>query len=361
MAITMPNIDITFKQKATSLIERSTRGIAILILKADATTGAPTYKEYTQVTDLETDKALYTTENYNYIKDILGFVINKVIIINEDTVSDSLAKVESYASTGWITVAGGTTEDFTTLNTWVKSENANKNKTYKCVSYKTTGADSMHVVNFVNDKVTFVDSRGEVTGEHYCPSLIGILASCNITKGSTYFKCSNLSKVTEVADRNVALQAGDFILVNDGDYVRIGQGINSLTTTNGTTQTEDMKFIETVECIDLIEDDIRSTFKTDYLGNYKNKLDNQMLLISAIKGYFKNLANTDILDEEYENKAEIDVEAQRDAWVATGKAEVATYTDAKVKQLSFKRSVFLNANIKILGSMTDLKFTVNLF
>lgn len=360
MTVTMPNIDITFKQLATSAIERSTRGIAILILKSDATTGAPLYKEYTQATDLETDKALYTTENYNYIKDILGFVINKVIVINEDTVADSLAKVESYASTGWITIAGGTTEDFTTLNTWVKSENANKNKTYKCVSYKTTGADSMHVVNFVNDKVTFTDSRGEVTGEHYCPSLIGILASCNITRGCTYFKCSNLSKVTEVADRNVALQAGNFILINDGDLVKIGQDINSMTTTNGTTLTEDMKYIETVEVMDLIEDDIRSTFKSDYLGN-KNKLDNQMLLISAINGYFKNLANTDILDEEYENKAEIDVEAQRDAWVAAGKTEVATYTDAKVKQLAFKRSVFLNANIKILGNMTDLSFTVNLF
>lgn len=361
MAITMPNIDITFKQKATSLIERSERGIAILILKNDITESVPIYKEYTSITDLSTDKALYTEENYKYINDVLSFVINKVIVINEDTIADSLAKVESYATTGWITIAGGTQEDFTTLNTWVKSENANKNKTYKCVSYKTTGADSMHVVNFVNDKVTFADSRGEVTGEHYCPSLIGILASCNITRGCTYYKCSNLSKITEVADRNVALGAGNFILINDGDYVRIGQGINSMTTTNGTTLTEDMRFIETVECMDMIEDDIRSTFKTDYLGNYKNKLDNQMLLISAINGYFKNLANTDILDEEYENKAEIDVETQRDAWISTGKAEASTWIDAKVKQMAFKRSVFLNANIKIIGSMTNLAFTINLF
>lgn len=361
MAITMPNIDIMFKQLATSAIERSERGIAILILKNDITVGAPKYKEYTQITDLETDKALYTTENYNYIKDILGFVINKVIVINEDAVADSLAKVENYTSTGWITVGGGIADDWTTLNTWVISEVTNKNKTYKSISYKAPAPDSMHVVNFANDKVTFADSRGEVTGEHYLPSLIGILASCNIKRGCTYFKCSNLKKVAEVADRNIALQAGNFILFNDGDYVRIAQGINSLTTTNETTQTEDMKFIETVECMDLIEDDIRSTFKIDFLSNYKNKLDNQMLLISSINGYFKNLANTDILDEEYTNKVEIDVETQRDAWVATGKAEASTWTDAKVKQMAFKRSVFLNANIKILGSMTDLKFTINLF
>jgi len=175
MAIQMPNIDITFKQKAVSLIERSERGIAILILKNDETVGVSLYKEYTQITDLETDKALYTAENYNYIADVLGFVINKVIVINEDTVADSLAKVESYTSTGWITIGGGTSDDWTTLNTWVKSEVANKNKTYKCVSYKAPAPDSMHVVNFVNDKVTFADSRGEVTGEHYTPSLIGIL------------------------------------------------------------------------------------------------------------------------------------------------------------------------------------------
>jgi len=358
MAITMPNVDITFEQLATSLIERSERGIAILIIK-DKTTNVPDYKEYIQIAELEADKDKYTTENYNYIKDVLGFVINKVIIVNEDTVTDSLTKVEDYASTGWITIADGTQEEYNTLATWVKNKVANK-KTFKAVCYKATDPDDMHIVNLYTDKITFVDSRGEVTGEKYCPSLIGILASCNVTRGCTYYKCTNLKKVTEVSDRNSALQAGRFILFNDGDYVRIANGINSMTTTEGSSLTEDMKFIENVEAMDLIEDDIRNTFKNDYLGN-KNKYDNQVLFISAVNGYLKGLAKSNILDDEYDNKTDVDIESQREAWIKEEKTEAKTWTDVQVKRNTFKRSVFLKGQVKILGSMADLKFTVNLF
>ena len=42
MAVTMPKIEITFRQKAVSLISRSERGIAILIVRDD------TNKTFTQ-------------------------------------------------------------------------------------------------------------------------------------------------------------------------------------------------------------------------------------------------------------------------------------------------------------------------
>ena len=359
MSITMPNIDINFKQLATSAIERSERGVAILII-TDETTTAPTYKEYIQITDLEEDKSKYTAENYQYIKDVLGFVINKVIIINEDTVVNGLNKVIDHSTTGWITIADRTTEEYNTLATWVKTKETMEKKYYKCVCYKATSPNNRHVVNFVNEKVTFTDSRGEVTGEHYCPSLVGILASCNVTKSTTYYNCTNLKKVTEVADRDTSLKSGELFLINDGEgIVRIGQGINSLTDT-GENLTEDMCFIETVEVMDLINDDIRSTFK-DYIGSYKNKYANQVLLISAINGYLKELAKSNILDEEYDNKTDIDIESQREVWIKSGKTEASTWTDTQVRIASFKRSVFLVGQVKILGSMTDLKFNVNLF
>ena len=67
-----------------------------------------------------------------------------------------------------------------------------------------------------------------------------------------------------------------------------------------------------------------------------------------------------MLDREYDNVADIDVEAQRSAWLGTGKSEAAEWDDDKVKKMAFKRSVFIAANIKILGSMENLKFTVNM-
>ena len=125
----------------------------------------------------------------------------------------------------------------------------------------------------------------------YLPSLIGIFAVCNVVRGCTNYLCSNLRAVQEVADNDAALGAGKFILFNDEDgAVRIGQGINSMTTTDGKTRTEDMQFIETVEAMDMMRDDITSTFRSTYLGNYRNSRDNQMAFIGALNSsYFAQL------------------------------------------------------------------------
>ena len=58
-----------------------------------------------------------------------------------------------------------------------------------------------------------------------------------MTRGSTNYQCSNLSEVQEVEDNDAALGTGKFILVNSEDNtVRIAQGINSMTTTDGKTK-----------------------------------------------------------------------------------------------------------------------------
>jgi hypothetical protein len=370
MTVTMPNIDVSFSQKASSLVARSERGYAILIVRDD-TDKTFDYKEYDIITDV--DQANFSTTNYRYIKDIFAFAPYKVCIVRIDktvaqggtvpTIADALKIVIENIKTGWITIADGTSDDYSTLASWIKSQVAAK-KTYKAVVYNVaTGPDEKHVVNFVNTNVTFNDDRTDETGEKYCPSLIGILAKCNISRGCNYFECSNLTKVTEVADRNVALGAGKFILINDGPQVKIARGINSLITTNGTTSTEDMKEIEVVEAMDLMQDDISTTFKDDYLGSgYKNKYDNQILFISAVNRYFKNLAatGTDVLDSEYDNRSDIDAEAQRAAWIAAGTTEATNWTDLQVRRNTFKRSLFLKANVKVLQSMVDLNFAINL-
>ena len=72
------------------------------------------------------------------------------------------------------------------------------------------------------------------------------------------------------------------------------------------------------------------------------------------------MAKEEILDPSYENKAYIDVEAQRNAWTSVGKAEAADWSDDKVKQMSFKSKIFLRANVKILDAMEDLNFEIEM-
>lgn len=363
MAITLPFIDVTFKQLAGSLINRSKRGIAVLIIRDD-TDKTFNFKEYKSITAAINDEAKYTDVNMQYIKDVFNFALSKVYVVRinttVDTLADALNIIEKNIKTGWITIADGSTEDFNTLASWTKSQEIAK-KSYKVVTYKTAITDCKHIVNFYNDKVTFVDSRAEVTGEKYTPSLIGILASCNVTKGCTNFKCTNLKSVVEIEDNDAAVSSGKFILINDLDNVRIALGVNSMTTTDGINNTEDMKYIDTVEAMDLIQDDIKNVFKNEYQGNYKNNYDNQVLLISSINSYLKDLASLYILDNNYNNIVDVNIEAQRNTWLGVGKVEAETWDDVTVKNNSFKRTAFLYADIKILGSMENLKFDVSLF
>jgi hypothetical protein len=359
--ISLPSIEIIFKQLAGTLIARSARGIAILIVKDD-TNKTFSYKEYKSITGVEADNDLYTAANLQYIKDIFNFALNKVAVVRIDTIdaiSDALIEIEKNIKTGWVTIADGTTEDFAALASWIKSKEIER-KTYKAVTYKAAVTDSKHIVNFYNDNVTFKDSRGEVTGGKYCPSLIAILASCNIQRGSTYFECSNLTRVKEVADNETAVGNGQFILINDVDKVKVALGINSMTTMDD-DNTEDMKFIDIVEAMDLVNDDISTVFKNEYLGKYKNNYDNQVLFISAVNTYFRQLADETVLDNEHNNISDVNIEAQRKAWLEVGKTEAETWTDTQVKNNAFKRTVFLGGDIKILGAMENLKFNISLF
>lgn len=360
MTVKQPSIDVAFKQKATSSIEKSERGIAILILKNDLTSSCPKYAVYKEITEYESVKNKYSVDSQQAIKDVFTFPPSKVIVVNTDTVANALVEIEKNTPTGWITIADGIAEDFTTLISWIKSKEKAK-KTYKSITYKGTSTDCKHIVNFTNEKVTFIDFRGEVDGVKYLPTLLGILAYCGgNNKACTYFKCTNLLSVEGFADIDLELAKGNLVLFNDTNYVRVCQGINTLITLDGENSTEDMQFIETVEAMDMIQDDIRDVYKETYIST-KNKLDNQMLLISAINGYLTELSNASILDPEYANTASININAQRQAWLTSGKAEASEWDDAKVKASTFKRDVFLAGDIKVLGSMTNLKFDISLF
>ena len=122
MAIKKPDIDIAFKQKATSAINKSNRGIAILILKNDETENCPSYAVYKEITEFEAAKSKYSADNQQAINDIFTFPPSKVIVVNADTVANSLTEIEINTPTGWITIADGEAEDFATLVSWAKTK-----------------------------------------------------------------------------------------------------------------------------------------------------------------------------------------------------------------------------------------------
>ncbi|MFW5671838.1 MAG: phage tail sheath C-terminal domain-containing protein [Acetivibrio ethanolgignens] len=360
--INLPIISITFTQLATSLIQRTANGTAVLIVK-DSTSSGSDVSEYKDIAKALECKKDYKEESMQAIKDVMTYAVGKLIVVKTDEeepdIGEALAKVEKKCKNCWVGIAGAETDETAALASWVKAKEAD-GKQYKAAVFNGTALDCKHIVNLKNESVVFKDKRGKQEGSAFIPALLGILASCNIKRGTTYYKCDTLESVAEPDDVNAAINGGGLVLINDEDIVRIGVGINSMTTTDGKNNTEDMRYIETVEAMDQIQLDIYSVFKNEYVGNYRNNLDNQMLFISAVRAYLKGLAEDDVLDKEYDNTLCIDVEAQRNAWLGTGKKEAEEWSEERVKAMTFKRSVFLSGDIKILGSMQDLHFNINL-
>lgn len=363
---TRPTITINFKQLATTLIQRSERGTAILFL-ADNTIGEEegltkcfVYRNVSQVNS-EYDGNFFDEEgrevNLKHIKRcFLSAPYEVIAIIAKDysKLATFTNILTSMRTQGWITIPDDTLKD--DLASWIKSMEKD-GFSYKAIGNK-TGVDCKHYVYFSQAATS---SDGEAFADtEIMPYLLGVLAGCNCTRSVTNYKLSELSSCEDVEDIDEAIKAGQLVITNVNSGVKIVTGINSLTTLNGNTETEDMQYIETVEAMDLIRDDIRDVFANTYQGSFKNKYMNQMLFIGAVNEYFDSLAAEDILDSEFNNKAEIDVDAQRSAWVGTGKSEAEEWDEDTVKRRSFKRSVFIASNIKILNSMENLKFTVTM-
>lgn len=355
----LPSLDIIFKGLGVSAIKRGERGEAVLILRDD-TEGVPK-KYYKTIEDFGSEEqAKFTPENIKYIKDALEGIPLKLYVFKiaaEGTPEDLLKIIGgTIPRNSWI----GTPDNLvqTSLITWSKAKIKNDKKRYKVITFNAEGADDMHIVNFTNEKVTFNDERGEVTGEKAIPYLLGFLSGISVNMSAIAFELFKFTSVVEPEEIETSIQNGEFVLFNDEGVVKVARAVNSLVTL-GQDVTKEMTQINTVEKMDLIYCDIFNAWNKNFKGKYPNLLDQQMLLISSINSYFKGLARDYILDPNFENAVTIDVEQQRLANIPKyGQEVVDTWDDLKVKSMTVGTNVYLKANIKISGIMEDFFFPI---
>lgn len=357
MALGMPSIDVIFRQLAATAVRRSSRGVFALVVRDDT---AATKETATYTTYLDIPENAYTEENMTMIQQAFTGQPAKVIIVKQKTTgtTQELKAVLDAISFNWVAVASKTEADQEAAVAYVQNRNKmKKGKPVKAIVYKVATADDMHIVRLTTE--TAVMEGTQVEGWTLLARLGGVLAGLPMTRSATYYTLPDIESVTEPENMDTAVDNGDFFLFNDEGEVRIARAVNSMTTL-GTNQTEDMRSIAIVEAMDLMSEDIYSTFKNDYLGKFKNSYDNQYLFIAAVNGYFKDLGKEEILDRNYNNIANVDVEAQRDAWLANGTTEAANWDELTVKKNTFKRKVFLAGNVKILDAMEDLIFPITM-
>ncbi len=312
----------------------------------------------------EVEKSDYSDENYKIIEDVFLADINKLFVIKKPTAKtfDDVKKLVN-KKINWIAFAKAEKEQQKQLAEFVKLENKTRTKKLKSIVCKLekAEADDIHIINFGNTSVKKIDGT-TLESHKYLGRLLGILTGCRMDQSITFKILDDLESVEEIGDTeeiNAAINNGKLCLINDDEGVRIARGINSLQK-NDKDHTEDMKYITIVEAMDLIYEDIVNTFKEVYLGKFKNSYDNQVLLISAINSYFRDLQKEEILDPNYNNVSFVDIEKQREIWISNGKIEAENWSDIEVKNNTFKTNIYLQANVKFLNSMEDLLFNVNM-
>lgn len=370
MAIGLPNIDIVFWQKAVSAVKRSERGTALIILKDDkqAEIGYDIFKFEADITDKK-----YNADTIKLLKRCFYVNVNKIVVLHVPGKTTAFADIKQVIDRIKYNWACTTVAEWQTdLVSYTKSRNViSKGRKVKCLVANVTVADDKHVVNMKGQYVHEADADGKtnVKMTDYLPRIVSILANLPMNRSITYYELEDLdyvdnSFITNEKDANKWTDEGWLLLINDDEdnVVRVGRGVNTLTSFTS-TDTEDMRKIIIVESMDLMLEDLYTTFKEYYVGKYKNHLDNQYLFISAVNSYFKSLTkvvNGEVLDPEYDNHAFVDVENQRDAWLSVGKTEAEDWDEDKVKKMSFKSTVYLAAKIKILDAMEDLSFQITM-
>ncbi len=350
----LPSINIEFKTTGITAIERSQKGTVALILRDESVSGAYIL---TNVTEIPAD---LTQENKEYIeRAFLGYQTPpKAVIIYVINAEAEISTALTYFATqkfDYICLPPtGTPEEAETLKSWVLSERLNNNATYKAV-LPNIEADSEAIINFAAEGLT--DGEKTYTAAEYCSRIAGLIAGTPMNISCTYAPLTEINDITRLtrAQADEAIDQGKFILIHDGEKVKVGRGVNSfVTTVEG--KGEAYKKIKIVEAIDMINNDIRTTVEDSYIGKYSNSYDNKCILITAIKGYFEQLEMDGILDKG-KTSVSIDIQAQENYLKSQG-IDTSVMKEQEIKEANTGSKVFIAASIKILDAIEDIDINI---
>lgn len=356
----LPDINIIFTQKAVTAVQRSERGVLCVIVKdKQQTTGIKKFV-YKRLADITT--ADYETANYTALKRAFDVAVNKVYVLRcseTSELADIVKELDKVKFNYVCTNVKALQQDL--ANQIVQYNQNNQGHKCVCVASELTTADSKYVINLKGTGGTLKDGT-TVKAEDYLIRIASTLCNLPINRSLTYYVFEDLASwddtyLTTEATIGKWITDGWLTLINDDDEVKCGRAINSLHTFTS-TDTESMSHIIIVEAMNIIIEDIYTTFKNYYVGKYKNTLSNQRLFITSVNAYFRQLMREEVLDDSYDNHCYVDIESQRLAWLGIGKTEAEDWTDAYVEKMTFRTYVYLGGNVKISDAMEDLNFQI---
>lgn len=349
----LPEILIDFKTKAETAVKRSTNGIVAIVL-ADDTQIENSQISYSYTTSDDYDKSHWSAENLKLLNLVFKGSPKRVLVERIGTTDgyDDVLKRLKHKKWNYLTIPGLQENDVQEIAEWIISQRDAK-RTFKAVLPK-CATNHEGIINFSTEGI--ICGTDSYSTAQYCARIAGLLAGLSMTESATYQILDDVTNITESLTPNEDIDAGKLILINDGVNIKIARGVNSLHIFDS-DKTEDMKKIKIIEGMDLMRDDIRTTFEENYIG-INNSYDNKIMFVAAINQYFDSLARQGVLYAEAENVAEIDVAAQRE-WLA-GKYDVSELSDDQIKQAKTGSYIFITANITFCDAIEDLNFSINM-
>lgn len=353
----LPDIVIEFAKKAVTAIQAGEGGVVGIIVK-DTPKGAYVLRAGDKLPEL-------TEDNKAYVERAFLGAPKKVHLYVLPTEATDYSAAFKYFATKRVNYLCGdpaiTKELTTALITWVKAKRkAGKIHPVAVLAGDDAKADDPGVVNFglVGGENLNVGEK-TFTAPQYCSRIAGLLAGLSYNVSATYKPLSEVTAIPEVDEESAvddAIDAGKLVLYDNGTGIVIGRGVNSLTTVTQ-EQTEDLKKIKIVAIQDQITTDIMDTINKSYIGNYPNSYDNKCLLITAIKGYLKQLEDKGWI-EKGKSIMEINVEKQK-AYLESVGVDTTDMDEQAIKEANTGSKVFLKGSVSILDAIEDVDIVIN--
>ena len=360
----LPEISVYFKEKGIAAIESAKRGIILLLLN-DASVQAVT--KYTVFDNDDIPETLSEDNKKQIELALIGYQTTpyKIVVLafpKTGRTADINAKLKAAEALKftYLVYPEATTEESTTIATWIKAQRTQKDNKVKAVLFK-TAADNEGIINVTNEY--FEVKTKKYTGQQYLSRIAGLICGTPATIACTFAPLPEVTGV-EFVDRETLdsrIDNGEFFVFDDGEKIKVARGVNSYVTTVQ-DKGKSFKKIKLVELMDMVHDDIKKTAEDNYLGKYANSYDNRCLLITAINGYFLELEAAS-LAEKGKNNCSIDVEATKIYLMKNGrktKEELKQMKEIDIKYENIGDNVFLTAEMSLLDAIETIKLPIHI-
>ncbi len=344
-----PLIKVYFQTLARTAVQRGERGILTIVI-TDATKEENKWTTLKSVSDIVASE--WTSDNQQLLATAFEVFSPKKVMVRrkgaeEDLQSVILKELETMKITHLACPELESADD-TKVVAWIKGNTNTRNIVY--VSAFSTSADDCRVVQLSNKMIKHKVIKSYDT-KKFTVMVAGAIAGCPLNRSLDNVVFPNITQVD-----NVAFEDGKFAMYNDDDVVRVNMAINSKTTFDSTWK-EGTRFIKIFEGMNIVKYDIEDTFKKYWLGLYINNYDNKLAFCDNInKVYFKEL-EPNVLSPDFDNKIDIDVEANRRFIVTDGKDPDAM-TETEIRTYPTGHEVFLSGEVRFSNVMVNLQLGI---